>query len=123
MIAADKSTFLPDRTLDEDINALPAFKAVAGVLTVSQTPREENGLRLRVRIQRRDFWARKIRTISRYHHGKPRVRQPRPTEYLDPRKSDAHPGHLRATSSVRNIYAGAIGIRRHIDGVPMKSSE
>ena len=49
-LCADKSTFLPDRKLDEDVNALLRFKGGGkGVLTISQVATgEENGLTLRV---------------------------------------------------------------------------
>ena len=49
-LCADKSTFLPDRTLDEDVNVLLRFRGGGkGVLTISQVATgEENGLRLRV---------------------------------------------------------------------------
>src|SRR4030095_11874552 len=49
-LCADKSTFLPDRTLDEDANVLLRFRGGGkGVLTVSQVATgEENALRLRV---------------------------------------------------------------------------
>ena len=49
-ICADKSTFLPDRQLDEDVNALLRLKGGGkGVLAISQVATgEENGLTLRV---------------------------------------------------------------------------
>ena len=49
-LCADHSTFLPDRTLDEDVNCLLCFKSGGkGVLTVSQVATgEENGLKLRI---------------------------------------------------------------------------
>jgi predicted dehydrogenase len=49
-LCADKSTFLPGRTLDEDVNALLRFRGGGkGVLTVSQIATgEENGLRVRI---------------------------------------------------------------------------
>ena len=49
-ICADKSTFLPDRKLDEDVNALLRLKGGGkGVLAISQVATgEENGLTLRV---------------------------------------------------------------------------
>ena len=49
-LCADRSTFLPDRKLDEDVNALLRFKGGGkGVLTISQVATgEENGLILRV---------------------------------------------------------------------------
>ena len=49
-LCADKSTFLPDRVLDEDVNALLRFKGGGkGVLTISHVATgEENGLTLHV---------------------------------------------------------------------------
>ena len=49
-LCADKSTFLPDRELDEDVNALLRLEGGGkGVLTISQVATgEENGLKLRV---------------------------------------------------------------------------
>src|SRR5262249_37254573 len=49
-LCADRSTFLPDRTLDEDVNMLLRLKSGGkGVLTISQVATgEENGLTLRV---------------------------------------------------------------------------
>ena len=48
-ICADKSTFLPDRRLDEDVNALLRLKGGGkGMLAISQVASEENGLTLRV---------------------------------------------------------------------------
>ena len=45
----DKSTFLPDRRLDEDVNALLRLKGGGkGMLAISQVASEENGLTLRV---------------------------------------------------------------------------
>src|SRR5437588_4231514 len=48
-LCADKSTFLQDRTLDEDVNMLVRFKGGGkGVLTISQVATgEEKGLTLR----------------------------------------------------------------------------
>src|SRR5215831_20572877 len=49
-LCADRSTFLPDRTLDEDVNMLLRLKSGGkGVLSISQVATgEENGLTLRV---------------------------------------------------------------------------
>ena len=98
MIAADKSTFLPDRTLDEDINALLRFQGGGkGVLTVSQIATgEENGLRLRgVRIQRRDFVGAGKSELSRGVSSRQAARNAEPRPDRVPRsgshESDAHP--------------------------------
>jgi predicted dehydrogenase len=132
-VCADKSIFLPDRTLDEDINALLRLKGGGkGVLTVSQIATgEENGLRLRVYGSRGAIlWEQENPNYLRlYRHGQPRetLTRGRP-EYLAPAAMEAtripwgHPeGYLEAFA---NIYIGAIqAIRRHLDGRPMSRAE
>jgi predicted dehydrogenase len=132
-VCADKSIFLPDRTLDEDINALLRLKGGGkGVLTVSQIATgEENGLRLRVYGSRGAIlWEQENPNYLRlYRHGQPRetLTRGRP-EYLAAAAMEAtripwgHPeGYLEAFA---NIYIGAIqAIRRHIDGKPMSRAE
>ncbi len=132
-VCADKSIFLPDRTLDEDINALLRLKGGGkGVLTVSQIATgEENGLRLRVYGSRGAIqWEQENPNYLRlYRHGQPRetLTRGRP-EYLAPAAMEStripwgHPeGYLEAFA---NIYIGAIqAIRRHIDGKPMSRAE
>jgi len=132
-IAADKSTFLPDRMLDEDINALLRFRGGGkGVLTVSQIATgEENGLRLRAYGSKGAvLWAQENPNyLEVYRHGKPReVLSRGRSEYLAPDAMNAtripwgHPeGFFEAFA---NIYAGAIeAIRRYIDGNPMIPAE
>jgi predicted dehydrogenase len=132
-VCADKSIFLPDRTLDEDINALLRLKGGGkGVLTVSQIATgEENGLRLRVYGSRGAIlWEQENPNYLRlYRHGQPRETLTRGQPgYLAPAAMEAtripwgHPeGYLEAFA---NIYIGAIqAIRRHIDGKPMSRAE
>jgi predicted dehydrogenase len=132
-VCADKSIFLPDRTLDEDINALLRLRGGGkGVLTVSQIATgEENGLRLRVYGSRGAVsWEQENPNYLRlYRHGRPRETLTRGrSEYLAPAAMAAtripwgHPeGYLEAFA---NIYIGAIdAIRRHIDGKPMNRAE
>ena len=132
-VCADKSIFLPDRTLDEDINALLRLRGGGkGVLTVSQVATgEENGLRLRVYGSRGAvLWEQENPNYLRlYRHGRPRETLTRGrSEYLAPVAMAAtripwgHPeGYLEAFA---NIYVGAIqAIRRHIDGKPMSRAE
>ncbi len=75
-LCADKSTFLPDRSLDEDVNALLRFRGGGkGVLTVSQIATgEENGLRLRVYASKGAvLWAQENPNyLELYRHGVPR---------------------------------------------------
>jgi predicted dehydrogenase len=132
-ICADKSIFLPDRTLDEDVNALLRFSGGGkGVLTVSQIATgEENGLRLRVYGSKAAvLWEQENPNYLRvYRHGRPRETLTRGrSEYLSPAAMTAtripwgHPeGYLEAFA---NIYAGAVhAIRRHIDGEPLTPAE
>jgi predicted dehydrogenase len=132
-VCADKSIFLPDRTLDEDINALLRLKGGGkGVLTVSQIATgEENGLRLRAYGSRGAIlWEQENPNYLRlYRHGQPRETLTRGRqEYLAPAAMEAtripwgHPeGYLEAFA---NIYIGAVdAIRRHIDGTPLGRAE
>jgi len=132
-VCADLTTFLPDRTLDEDVNALLRFTSGGkGVLTVSQVATgEENALRLRVYGSKGAIvWSQENPNYMEvYRHGRPRETLSRGrSEYLAPqamavtRTPWGHPeGYLEAFA---NIYGGAIdAIRRHIDGTPMKPSE
>jgi len=131
-VSADLSTFLPDRALDEDVNALLRFESGGkGVLTVSQVATgEENGLRLRVYASKGAIaWSQENPNyMDVYRHGQPRETLSRGrSEYLDASATAAtripwgHPeGYLEAFA---NIYGGAIeAIRRHVDGNPMPPS-
>jgi predicted dehydrogenase len=132
-VSADLTTFLPDRRLDEDVNALLRLQGGGkGVLTVSQVATgEENGLRLRVYASKGAIaWSQENPNyMDVYRHGQPRETLSRGrSEYLAPSAMAAtripwgHPeGYLEAFA---NIYAGAIdAIRRHLDGRPMPPSE
>jgi predicted dehydrogenase len=128
-VSADLSTFLPDRQLDEDVNALLRLRSGGkGVLTVSQVATgEENGLRLRVYASKGAIlWAQENPNyMDVYRHGLPRETLSRGrSEYLDSSATAAtrtpwgHPeGYLEAFA---NIYGSAIeAIRCHVDGHPM----
>jgi predicted dehydrogenase len=132
-ICADKSIFLPDRSLDEDVNALLRFRSGGkGVLTVSQIATgEENGLRLRAYASEGAvLWAQENPNyLDVYRHGKPRETLSRGrSEYLAPAAMKAtrvpwgHPeGYLEAFAT---IYVGAIdAIRRHIEGHPIAPAD
>ena len=132
-ICADKSTFLPNRTLDEDVNVLLRFKQGGkGVLTISQVATgEENGLKLRVYASEGAvLWAQeKPNELQVYQYGQPRHTLTRGhAEYLSDeanactRIPTGHPeGYLEAFAT---IYCGVVeAIRRHIDGRPMKTGE
>jgi predicted dehydrogenase len=132
-VCADTSTFLPDRRLDEDVNALLRLRAGGkGVLTVSQVATgEENRLDVRVYASEGAvLWSQEDPNYLHVHrHGKPRETLSRGrSEYLGPAAMRAtripwgHPeGYLEAFA---NIYGAAIeAIRRHVDGDPMPASE
>ena len=131
-ICADKSTFLPDRKLDEDVNALLRFRGGGkGMLTISQVAcGEENGLILRVYgTQGAIKWAHENPNYMEfYRYGEPRRTLTRSAGYLSQAAAEVtrippgHPeGYLEAFAT---IYAGAIeAIRRHVDGAPLKTEE
>jgi len=131
-LCADKSTFLPDRKLDEDVNALLRFKGGGkGVLTISQVSTgEENGLRLRVYAENGAvLWAQENPNyLELYKYGEPRQTLTRGQGYLSDsaqggtRIPTGHPeGYLEAFATV---YCGVVNaIRAHIDGKPLKTEE
>lgn len=132
-ICADTSIFLPDRKLDEDVNALMRFEGGGkGVLTVSQIAcGEENGLTLRVYGSEGAIsWAQENPNyLHVYKHGQPRQTYSRGNAgYLSAeatavtRIPTGHPeGYLEAFAT---IYVDAVeAIRRHIAGNPMTRAE
>jgi len=131
-LCADKSTFLPDRTLDEDVNCLLRLKGGGkGVLTISQIATgEENGLKLRVYgSEGAVSWAHENPNyLELYRYGEPRQTLTRAQGYLSDAAADCtrippgHPeGYLEAFATV---YCGVVeAIRRHIDGTPMTTEQ
>ena len=131
-VAADKSISLPDRKLDDDLNALLRFKGGGkGVLTISQVAiGEENGLTLRVYgTEGAIKWAQENPNyLDLYRYEEPRQVLTRAQGYLSDvaaaatRIPTGHPeGYLEAFG---NIYVGvAEALRRHIDGNPMRTEE
>lgn len=131
-LCADKSTFLPDRVLDEDVNALLRFRGGGkGVLTISQVATgEENGLRLRVYASEGAvIWQQENpNSLELYRYGQPRQTLTRGQGYLSPEAAAAtrvptgHPeGYLEAFAT---IYDGVVrAIRSCIDGKPLATSE
>ena len=129
-LCADKSTFLPDRVLDEDVNALLRFKGGGkGVLSISQVATgEENGLTLRVYAEQGAVkWAQENPNyLELYRYGEPRQTLTRGQGYLSEaaaagaRIPTGHPeGYLEAFAT---IYVGVVeAIRQHIDGDPMET--
>jgi predicted dehydrogenase len=131
-LCADRSTFLPDRKLDEDVNALLRFRGGGkGVLTISQVATgEENGLKLRVYASEGAIlWAQENPNyLELYRYGQPRQVLTRGQAYLSPpaaaatRLPTGHPeGYFEAFATIYDGIAEAI--RRHIDGKPMKTAE
>src|ERR1051326_6975443 len=131
-LCADKSTFLPDRKLDEDVNALLRFKGGGkGVLIISQVSTgEENGLKLRVYAEKGAIlWAQENPNyLELYRYGEPRRTLTRGQGYLSDaaknctRIPTGHPeGYLEAFAT---IYCGVTrAIRAHIDGKPLKTGQ
>jgi predicted dehydrogenase len=131
-LCADRSTFLPDRSLDEDFNVLVRFKnGGKGVITASQIATgEENNLRLRVYASKGAIlWEQENPNyLEIYRYGEPRQVLTRGSGYLSETAQTAtripvgHPeGFFEAFATV---YCGATeAIRRHIDGNPMKTKE
>lgn len=131
-LCADKSTFLPDRVLDEDVNALLRLKGGGkGVFTISQVaPGEENGLKVRIYGSKGAIvWVQENPNYMEVHKvGEPRQTITRGSDYLSDVADEAtrippgHPeGYLEAFAT---IYNGATeAIRAYIDGSPLKTEE
>jgi predicted dehydrogenase len=131
-LCADNSTFLPDRTLDEDSNILIRLAGGGkGVISVSQIATgEENALRIKVYASKGAVvWEQENPNfLSVYKYGEPRQTWTRGSAYSSPdsagivRVPTGHPeGYLEAFA---NIYRGvAQAIRAYIDGRPMKTEE
>jgi predicted dehydrogenase len=131
-VCADKSTFLPDRKLDEDVNALLRLKGGGkGVLTISQVATgEENGLTLRVYASEGAIkWNQENPNyLELYRYGEPRQMLTRGQGYLSDAAKNAtriptgHPeGYLEAFAT---IYVGVVqAVRAHADGRPLKTAE
>ena len=127
-VCADKSTFLPDRELDEDVNVLLRLSGGGkGVLTVSQIATgEENNLWIRIYASKGAIvWRQENPNYMEvYRYGEPRQTMTRASGYLSTAAQDStriptgHPeGYLEAFAT---IYCGAVeAIRSYIDGNPM----
>lgn len=131
-VCADKSTFLPGRKLDEDVNCLLRFQGGGkGVLTISQVATgEENHLTLRVYASEGAIkWDQENPNFMElYRYGQPRQVLTRAQGYLSKAAAEVtripagHPeGYLEAFGA---IYMGVVeAIRRYIDGNPLKTEE
>lgn len=131
-LCADRSTFLPDRKLDEDVNALLRFKGGGkGVLSISQVATgEENGLTLRVYGSKGAIkWNQENPNyLELYRYGEPRQTLTRGQGYLSDaakqctRIPTGHPeGYLEAFAT---IYCDVVrAVRSHIGGKPLAPAE
>jgi predicted dehydrogenase len=132
-LCADRTTFLPDRRLEEDANFLIRLHGGgSGVMTVSQVATgEENNLRFRIYgSEGALLWEQENPNYLQYYcYGQPRQTLTRAhTEYLSAAANDCtriptgHPeGYLEAFAT---IYMGAAeAIRSHIDGAPIKTGQ
>jgi predicted dehydrogenase len=132
-VCADTSVFLPDRKLDEDVNALMRFEGGGkGILTVSQIAcGEDNALRLRVYGSEGAIsWEQENPNyLQVYRHGKPKETLSRGhAEYLSAEATSASripPGHPEGyLEGFANVYMDAVAaIRSHIAGSPMSPSQ
>jgi predicted dehydrogenase len=131
-LCADKSTFLPDRQLDEDVNALLRFKGGGkGVLSISQVATgEENGFTLRVYAENGAIkWAHENPNyLELYRYGEPRQTLARAQGYLcEPAAASTRipPGHPEGyLEGFATIYVGVTeAIRRYIEDNPMTTEE
>lgn len=132
-LCADRSTFLPDRELDEDVNILMRFQGGGkGVMAISQIATgEENGFRLKIYAEHGAvLWEQENpNELKVYRMGKPREILTRGhEEYLSgaanvsTRLPTGHPEGFY--EGFANIYCGiAEAIRSHLDGTPMKTGD
>ncbi len=132
-VCCDKSTFLPDRKLDEDANMLLRLEGGGkGILTCSQIATgEENHLWLRVYASGGAItWDQENPNyMPVYRYGEPREVYTRGRdEYLTDEAMEVtrtpwgHPeGYLEAFA---NIYVDAAeAIRAHVEGKPMRTED
>jgi predicted dehydrogenase len=131
-LCADKSTFLPDRKLDEDVNILLRLQGGGkGVMSISQIATgEENGLTLRAYGSKAAIkWVQENPNyLELYRYGEPRQTLTRGQGYLSDtaisstRIPPGHPeGYLEGFAT---IYVGVVeAIRRHLEGNPLKVEE
>ena len=131
-LCADKTTFLPDRTLEEDCNVLLRFrKGGKGILSISQVATgKENALMLRIFGSEGAIeWEQENPNYLKVlRQGEPTQTLSRGSGYLSEAAQNCtripvgHPeGYLEAFAT---IYCGVVqAVRRHIDGNPMKPEE
>ena len=131
-VCADKSTFLPGRVLDEDVNMMLRLRnGGKGSMTVSQIATgEENALTLRVYTDKGAIkWAQENPNyLEIYRYGEERRVLTRGSGYLSPvavaatRVPVGHPeGYLEAFATLYDGFVRAV--RAHLDGRPLPPSE
>jgi predicted dehydrogenase len=130
-VCADRSTFLPDRVLDEDVNLLLRLRGGGkGIMTLSQIAvGEENALTLRVYAEKGAIkWAQENPNyLELYRYGEERRTLTRASGYLSAAAADAtrvpvgHPeGYLEAFATLYDGFVRAV--RAPLDGKPLASS-
>ena len=127
-VCADKSTFLPGRVLDEDVNLLLRLRnGGKGSMTVSQIATgEENALTLRIYTDKGAIkWAQENPNyLEVYRYGEERRVLTRASGYLSPAAAAAtrvpvgHPeGYLEAFATIYDGFVRAV--RAYLDGRPI----
>lgn len=127
-VSADKSTFLPGRVLDEDVNLLLRLRGGGkGLMTVSQIATgEENALTLRIYAEKGAIkWSQENPNyLELFRYGEERRTLTRASGYLSPaaarvtRVPTGHPeGYLEAFATIYADFTRAV--RAHLDGQPL----
>lgn len=127
-VCADKSTFLPGRVLDEDVNLLLRLRGGGkGLMTVSQIATgEENALSCRIYAEKGAVkWTQENPNyLELYRYGEERRTLTRGSGYLSPAAAAAAhvpvghtEGYLEAFATIYDGFARAV--RAHLDGRPL----
>jgi predicted dehydrogenase len=131
-VSADRSTFLPGRVLDEDVNLLLRLRGGGkGTMSVSQIATgEENALTIRIYAEKGAIkWAQENPNyLEVYRYGEERRTLTRASAYLSAAAAAAtrvptgHPeGYFEAFAT---IYAGYVrAIRAHLEGRPLHPAD
>lgn len=130
-ISADRSTFLPGRALDEDVNLLLRLRGGGkGTMTISQIATgEENALTLRIYAEKGAIkWSQENPNyLELYRYGEERRTLTRASGYLSRPAADAtrvptgHPeGYLEAFATIYDGFVRAV--RAHKEGRPLAQS-